>query len=258
MPLPQNCPITLISSPQNPRYKAWLRLTDAKGIKKHGEAIMAGRKVLAEVLQQFPQRVAGLIATAEAELEHLPVPPGLPVFITTPPLFADLDIYGTKGPLLLLHAPPLPEWDETVPEGLTLFLPFQNPINLGTTLRSAAALGASVVLLQEAATPYLPKSLRASGPALFQTPVMQGPPLARLAELHHLPLFALSPKGSNIFSFAFPKAVGLVAGMEGPGLDDHWPPDKRLSIPMQPQVESLNAAIAVAMAMACLEACKYN
>jgi len=248
-----------ISSAQNPRYKTWLRLLDARGIKKHGQMLIAGRKIITEVLDQFPERVQGVILKNGSKNEsgneegaaNLALPPGCPVYLLPHDLFAALDIYGIKEPVLLAKAPALPEWDGSLGFGLTVFLPFQSPINLGTTIRSAAAFGAAVVLLREAASPYLPKSLRASGPAVFQVPLFQGPSLEELAKHTHLPIFALSPKGENIFSFPFStfKSIGLVAGMEGPGLDLYWAEEKRLSIPMRAQVESLNASVAMGIAM---------
>ena len=251
-------PIVDISSEQNPRYKAWRTLLDGRGIKKQQEAIMSGPRIIREILTLFGQRATGLILRHLDELNvlgeaPLPAPEtGFTIFRVPPELFAPLDIYGIDAPLLLIAAPPLPVWDGSLAPGLTLFLPFQNPINLGTTIRSAAALGSPVVLLKEAASPYLPKSLRASGPALFQTPLMQGPSLDELSKCgNDLPLYALSPAGQNIFNFDFPDNCGLVAGLEGPGLIGEWPPDRLLSIPMQAGVESLNAAMAVSMALAC-------
>ncbi len=245
--------ITEISSAQNPRYKSWLKLLDGRGIKNQKMALIAGRKVLDECLQLFPGRIQGLILKKESDAAGLAVPPGCPVYLLPYELFAGLDIYGIREPLLLISAPPLPEWDGSLPEGLTVFLPFQNPINLGTAIRSAAAFGASVVRLREAAMPYLPKCLRASGPAIFQTPLFEGPGIEQLASHGHLPIFALSPKGKSLFGFPFEahERIGLVAGMEGPGLDEFWPEEKRLSIPMAANVESLNASVAISIAMAC-------
>ena len=247
-----------ISSGQNSRYKTWRALLEGRGIKRQQEAIVSGPKIIREILNLFGQRAIGLILRHLDELEALgetPLPApetGFTIFRVTPELFAPLDIYGINAPLLLIAAPPPPVWDERLAPGLTLFLPFQNPINLGTTIRSAAALGAPVVLLKEAASPYLPKSLRASGPAIFQTPLWQGPGLEELSRhSRNLPLYALSPSGQNIFEFNFPDDCGLVAGLEGPGLTGDWPEDRLLSIPMQSGVESLNAAMAVSMALAC-------
>lgn len=245
--------ISEITSSQNPRYKSWLKLFDGRGIKKQEMALIAGRKVLDEYLHLFPERVLGVIVKKAEDAAGLAVPAGCTVYLLPGELFAELDIYGIREPLLLVSAPPLPQWNGSLPPGLTVFLPFQNPINLGTTIRSAAAFGAAVVLLREAATPYLPKCLRASGPAIFQVPIFQGPSLGELASCGDAPIFALSPKGESIFSFPFAgkASIGLVAGMEGPGLDEYWPAKKRLSIPMAENVESLNAAVAMSIAMAC-------
>ncbi len=244
--------ITEISSARNARYKNWLRLLDGRGIKKQAAALVAGRKVLDEYLARFPERVQGVILKKAEDAAGLAVPEGCPVYLLPYDLFAELDIYGIREPILEISAPPPPEWDGRLPEGLTVFLPFQSPINLGTTIRSAAAFGASVVLLREAATPYLPKCLRASGPAIFQVPLFRGPGLEQLASYERLPIFALSPKGESLFSFPFADygRIGLVAGMEGPGLDEYWPAERRLSIPMTAGVESLNASTAMGIAMA--------
>ncbi len=251
-----------IASNQNQRYKSWLKALEGRGIKKNGEAIFAGKIFLRETLELFPGRVLGILARKTEEVlsfisdkTNTSTPP---VYILPKELFANLDIYGTDAPLLLISAPEPEAWPENLEPGLTLFLPFQNPINLGTIIRSAAAMGASVVVLKEAANIYHPKTLRAAGPAIFQTKIWRGPDLPGLAKLiqetefSHLPIFALSPRGENLFKFKFPTTLGLLAGPEGPGLDDTWPAANRLSIPMQAGVESLNAAAAVDMAMGCL------
>ena len=258
-----------IASPQNPRYKSWIKALEGRGIKKGGEAIFAGKTFLRETLKLFPHRILGILARNADEI--LPFvdkkldPPSLPsIYILSKELFAKLDIYGTDAPLLLISAPEPEPWPENLEPGLTLFLPFQNPINLGTIIRSAAAMGAGVVVLKEAANIYHPKTLRAAGPAIFHTKIWHGPDLGKLvaliaeAGLDQLPIFALSPKGENLFKFKFPSTLGLVAGPEGPGLDNIWPSASRLSIPMQPGVESLNAAAAVDMAMGCLFTAWHN
>lgn len=243
-----------ISSAQNARYKTWTQLTNARGIKKHGIALLHGRTFIDEVLDLYPNRAVGVITPSLELLSDAALPGKCPVYLVTSGLFADLDIYGINNLILVVSAPPLPRWEGELKKGLTVFVPFQNPINLGTTIRSAAALGAHVVLLQEAATPYLPKALRASGPSLFQIPIQAGPSIKTLAHLKDLPLFALSLTGENIYTFPFPETCGLVAGAEGPGLDDFWPADKRLTIPMHPQVESLNACVSMSIGMALFQA----
>ena len=244
-----------ITSAQNPRYKSWLKALESRGIKKQGEAILAGKKFLSEVLTDHPDRVLALLLCADkAGMEDMPrpAPENVPVYRLPGELFEKLDIYGTGAPLMLISAPEPPAWNSTLQPGITLFLPFQNPINLGTIIRSAAALGARVVVTREAANIYHPKTLRAAGPGIFKTEIMQGPSLSELAPHIDLPLFALGLNGQNLFKFKFPPTFGLVAGMEGPGLDsleETWPQTSMLTIPMRPGVESLNAGAAVDMAL---------
>ena len=250
----RNMSIMEITSRNNPRYKTWMRSLDGKSTKKTGEAIFAGKKFLQEMFNMFPEQCKAVLAQQPTDLRPYTLPKECPVFLLSSELFASLDIYGINAPLLVLDAQPFPLWNNTLAPGLTLFLPFQNPINLGTTIRTAAAIGAELVLLREASTPYHPKSLRASGPSIFQTPIRQGPSLAELAACagrSDMPLYALSLDGENMFTAKLPKTIGLVAGMEGAGLDGLWPQCRRLHIPMKNSVQSLNAAIAVAMAAAC-------
>ena len=167
------------------------------------------------------------------------------------PLFKELDVSGTHAPLLLARVPAMPEWSDADdwPLGCTLFVPFQDPENVGAVVRSAAAFGvARVVLLREAAHPFHPKSARAAGPALFQVPVLQGPSIRDLSS-QTVPIVALATDGPEIGAEPFPERFGLVPGVEGPGLPAPLREGPRRRIPIAPEVESLNAATATAIAL---------
>jgi 16S rRNA (guanine527-N7)-methyltransferase len=128
-------------------------------------------------------------------------------------------------------------------------VPFQDPENVGAVLRSAAAFGvARVVLLQEAAHPFHPRSARAAGSALLRVPMLQGPSITALVT-QRAPLLALSANGCDVGGFTFPSRFGLLPGLEGPGLPESLRTPAALSIPMQPGTESLNAAAATAIAL---------
>ena len=243
-------PIRDVVSESNPTYKLAVDLLTGKGIRKNGRALIAGPRVVAEVLARFPGRVEGWLTDSKG-----PSPPESDAnatwFRLADPLFRTLDTAGTRSPLLLVQVPEMPEWspDAPWPEGCTLFVPFQDPENVGAVIRSAAAFGvARIVLLREAAHPFHPKAARAAGTALFQVPLEHGPSIRDLRSAQ-TPLLALSAEGPDIGSEPFPDRFGLVAGIEGPGLPDHLRTGPTRRIPMQPGVESLNAATATAVAL---------
>jgi 16S rRNA (guanine527-N7)-methyltransferase len=241
-------PIREITSAANPTFKQCRELLGGSGIRKHGEALLAGSRIRTEVLAQAPEQVLGWLTGSQG----LPPPsPSIPWLRLSDPLFQELDVSGTHVPLLLVRVPAIPPWsdDDPWPVGCTLFVPFQDPENVGAVIRSAAAFGvARVVLLREAAHPFHPRSSRAAGPALFRLPLFKGP---RLGDLHvdNAPLIALDTTGPELSETPFPERFGLVVGVEGPGLPAHLRAGQRRRIAMQPGVESLNAAAATAIAL---------
>jgi 16S rRNA (guanine527-N7)-methyltransferase len=239
-----------ISSSSNRTLVRFKKLLSGRGIRKAGEAILAGERVVREVLKGHGDSCVAWIST-----EDFPPPekgpPGLVWYCLTPPLYKSLDLFGTGAPLLLIRFPPLLDWrdEETWPKGCTLFIPFQDPENVGSVIRSAVAFGVSrVVLLKEAAHPFLPKACRAAGACVLKLPLLNGPALEDLKPEGNL-VFALSTSGRNIRVVRFPKRFGFLAGLEGQGLPERFRTQKSLYIPMEPGCESLNAAAAVSVAL---------
>ncbi len=237
-----------ITSDSNPTFQRCHDLLRGPGIRKHGEAIVSGTRVCSEVLDQFPAQVLGWLTRTQG-----PPPPqeSITWLRFSDPLFKQLDIVGTHAPLLLVTVPAIALWsdDDPWPDGCTLFVPFQDPENVGAVIRSAAAFGvAQVVLLREAAHPFHPRGIRAAGPALFQVPLRQGPSLEDL-RVKNRPLIALDTSGTELGEAPFPDTFGLVVGVEGPGLPRHLRNGERRRITIEPGVESLNAATATAIAL---------
>jgi 16S rRNA (guanine(527)-N(7))-methyltransferase RsmG len=243
-------PMREVTSEANPTFKLCRDLLGGRGIRKHGRAILAGSRTVAEVLARSPDRAEAWLTPASG-----PPPPAdgpvLEWLRLADPLFKEVDVSGTHAPLLLVRVPEMPAWSDEAPwpEGCTLFVPFQDPENVGAVVRSAAAFGVSrVVLLREAAHPFHPKAARAAGPALFQVAMEQGPSIRDLSP-RHAPLIALATDGPELSEAPFPERFGLVAGLEGPGLPAHLRASERRRIAIAPGVESLNAATAVAVAL---------
>jgi 16S rRNA (guanine527-N7)-methyltransferase len=243
-------PMREVTSEANPTFKLCRDLLGGRGIRRHGKAILAGSRTVAEVLARSPDRAEAWLTPSSGP----PPPadrPGLEWLRLADPLFKEVDVSGTHAPLLLVRVPEMPAWSDEAPwpEGCTLFVPFQDPENVGAVIRSAAAFGVSrVVLLREAAHPFHPKAARAAGPALFQVAMEQGPSIQDLAP-RQAPLIALATDGPELSEAPFPGRFGLVAGLEGPGLPAHLRESERRRIAIAPGVESLNAATAVAVAL---------
>jgi 16S rRNA (guanine527-N7)-methyltransferase len=237
-----------ITSESNATYRLLSDLLTGRGVRKHDLAILSGPRITAEVAEKFPERVEGWITDADG-------PPPEDSSWTwhrlSSPLFKALDVAGTHAPLLLVKPPEIAAWsdDASWPDGCTLFAPFQDPENVGAVIRSAAAFGVPrVVLLQEAAHPFHPRASRAAGPALFQVELMTGPSIRELSASSH-PLIALDADGESLEAEPFPETFGLVVGVEGPGLPDRLRRGPKRRVPIADGVESLNAAVATAVAL---------
>jgi 16S rRNA (guanine(527)-N(7))-methyltransferase RsmG len=237
-----------LSSESNPSFRTFRDLLTGRGVRKHGQALIAGPRIIAEVRDRFPERVLAWITD---DSQSPPADDFVEWYRLSRPLFKELDVAGTNSPLLLVSVPTLPVWsdDQPWPEGCTLFIPFQDPENVGAVLRSAAAFGvARIVLLRESAHPFHPRSSRAAGTALFQVTLHEGPSIHELSA-QHVPLIALDTSGPALDESPFPSRFGLVVGVEGPGLPERLRQGQRRRIPISSRVESLNAATAAAVAL---------
>jgi tRNA G18 (ribose-2'-O)-methylase SpoU len=239
-----------ITSRHNPTFRKLLKLLTGQGMKRYGQALIAGPKQVNEILKDFPDRAVAIIVNKNEPVSRRKVPESAPKVYLSPSLFKELDVYGTDRPLLIVRVDPFPQWNpKDSSKGCTLYVPFQDPVNVGAVIRSAAAFGVSrLVLLKECAHPFHHKSTRAAGTAFLRIPLFQGPSIKEVPK-SRTPVITLSPNGQDIGRFRFPAAFGLLPGLEGPGLPANLKGLTALSIPMSPGMESLNAATATAVAL---------
>jgi 16S rRNA (guanine(527)-N(7))-methyltransferase RsmG len=238
----------IIESGDNAVFKQLKKLRSGRGIRKHQAALASGSKITAEILRNFPERCLAWISR-ENQPPGPDVPPHTAWYQLSAPLFQEIDEFGTNAPILMASIPDMIPWSPEAgfAPGCTLLVPFQDPENVGTVIRSAVAFGVTrIVLLAESAHPFHPKAVRASGGAVFHAKLHEGPSLSDLLPDHGI--IALSADGADITSFSFPASFGLIPGMEGPGLPPHLRKNT-VSIPISAAVESLNAAAAAAIAL---------
>jgi|RhiMethySRZTD1v2_1073278.scaffolds.fasta_scaffold12163_5 TrmH family RNA methyltransferase len=130
----------------------------------------------------------------------------------------------------------------------------QDPGNVGAIVRVAEAAGATgVVAAGASANPFGWKALRGSMGSALRLPVVAGVDAQDAvgeARRHGCRIVATVPRdGRRLFDADLTGPLALLVGGEGRGL----PPDivaladERMTIPMQAPVESLNAAVTVAV-----------
>lgn len=127
-----------------------------------------------------------------------------------------------------------------------------DPGNLGTLTRTALALGwDGIFFLPGCADPFNDKAIRASKGALFKLPFIKGSwdEFDKLANKHQLISLGATLDGKRPELFAGEKCF-LILGNEGQGLSvEGQGRGKKVSIPMQGNMESLNVSAAGAILM---------
>jgi len=240
-----------ITSSQNETFGIFTDLLTSRGISKYRQAFIFGEKAVVETVKNFYDRCLGLVMTPEMEESSKETSHGASLYVLSRDLFKILDVFGTGKPVLLVKVPEFENWSvEIKSQGCTLLVPFQEPGNVGATLRSAAAFGIKNILMTEGvAHPFHPKSSRAASGALFSFRYFKTSRLEQ-AVFKNQTTVALDLNGTSLDGFNFPSDFILVPGLEGRGLPENFKPSYRVTIPINhAAVESLNGPVAVAIAL---------
>jgi len=130
----------------------------------------------------------------------------------------------------------------------------QDPGNVGTIIRTAAAAGCTGVILTKGCTDvFASKVVRASMGSIFNVPIFEGLSISEVLSYfaqHCIDILATSLESSNVYFKAdFTKAIAVVFGNEGNGVSNQLleHAQDRLYIPLLGRVESLNVAASAAV-----------
>jgi RNA methyltransferase, TrmH family len=238
-----------------------------EGVRLTEEALRSGCQVAAVLFSESGERHRERLAPYISRPEI-----AFPVLRTTDRLFAGLaDTEHPQG-VAALVAPRLATLDDLLRAPQTACSPLlvilagvQDPGNVGTILRTAAAFGATGAVTAAdgqsgTASPFSPKALRASAGAALHLPLLPGMSLSIL--LAQLKIAGVSTLASSVhetgdahspllapWQVDWCQPVALLVGNEGNGLpiDVERAADARIRIPMSSGIESLNAAAAAAV-----------
>lgn len=240
-----------ITSRKNPLVVHMKKLgTDGDHRRACGEFLCDGEKLLKEALQ-YGAEITAVLHSGEA-------PAGIPRHI--PVYSVPYDILETVSPLKTPQSIVFSCRMKNMPADLSgggfhiILEGIQDPGNVGTVLRTAGAFGVdSVILTGACADPYHPKTIRATMGAIFRQPI-KSMTLQELAALKTggLTLYgaALTTDSRDIREVAL-KNAAVAIGSEGGGLSKALLDlcNGSLIIPMAPDCESLNAAVAAGIIM---------
>ena len=221
-----------------------------------GEYLCDGRKTLLEALR-FGARVTSVLWKEMAQ--EIELPPDTRQAVAPEELFDYASpMRNSPGPLFTVSikgcAKPGKLKNAIVLESV------QDPGNVGTVIRTANAFGMDAVILTgDCADLYHPKTVRSTMGAIFRQKVLEidrGLLKAFLAD-QELPLYAaaLDARAEDVRKVDLRHAAAAV-GSEGQGLSPELLAlsDRTIIIPMNPDSESLNAAMAATVLM--WEACR--
>lgn len=245
----------LISSAENPQFKLLKKIARAgRERRKLGLSLLDGVHLITALADSGGQaKFLVLRADAEAVPE---IASCLRRFKETPRIMLSATLFDkitpvehATGILAVLDIPqamPQPSVCGILLENI------QDPGNLGSILRSAAAAGVDTVYLsQGCAEAWSPKALRAGMGAHFVLAIQEQQDLARVIPQYER-VFATSLNASqSLYACELTGPVAFLFGNEGAGLSSELLAltTQQVTIPMPGHVESLNVAAAVAICL---------
>ena len=216
-----------IESPDNKNFKYFKSLLSSKGLKKEGHSLVMGDGLSSELKKLFPE--SKTIHFEESQS---------PDYLLSKSLFQSLATIKTNSAILLMPFQTPKEYNFKE-KSFDVFLPVGDPKNLGALIRTSLAFGVErIVLLKEAAHPFLPESIRSSSGSVFKAPLFKGP---SIKDLSSEALWTLDKEGSSLYDWK-PESlnkVKLLIGEEGGNISEKQR-NQSLSIPISSEIESLN------------------
>jgi TrmH family RNA methyltransferase len=251
--------IQRVTSRQNPRlHEAVTLVASARDRRKAGKCVLEGEHIVTTYVARYgpPETLVvtedALVRPAARALAE--AHSGRTLVVATA-LFDELATLPAGVGVLAVVPAPKPA--TASPAGFCLLLDdVQDPGNVGSLLRSAAAAGVGQVLLSKhCAFAWSPKVLRAGQGAHFHVDIHEDVDLTAWARAYREAggdvVAMVAAGGTDLYAAPFASRVALAIGNEGAGISAALAAQatQRVTIPMPGGVESLNAAAAGAVCL---------
>ncbi len=175
------------------------------------------------------------------------------VYVLSDSLFHNIS--PVKTPTGIIALVPIPTLEDiTVSKGAnfcTLLESIQDPGNLGSILRYAAAAGVCDIYMSDGcADAWSPKTLRAAMGAHFILRIHEKSDLTKIAQKFKGQVIATTLESDkSLYELSLDGPIAFVFGNEGAGLSElmYQAANEKITIPMPGKAESLNVAAAAAI-----------
>ena len=244
-------PTIFLESRDNPKIKHLRGLIEQNTYrKKQGQTVLEGTHLALAWLEK--DRMIKSIFTTEYALEHPDFEEifsqytGI-VFVLSESLYKDISTLGTTLPCLAVVDLPSSTQALNFTEDTLILENVQDPGNVGTLLRSAAAAGIEqIVCTKGSASLWSPRVLRAGMGAHFSLFTYENVELEDILTQFKIPVYVTSShEAESLYSKNFRKQCVWILGNEGQGVSDFaLKHAEAVSIPQPGGQESLNVAVA--------------
>ena len=240
----------IITSTQNQFVKQVRSLRDKKFRKQSGLFVVEGGNIFKDMPDGLS--VEYILATEERldEVQKLIFSTRVCVYVVSESVMKSLS--DTVTPYGLIAVLKTPQVEFSMPKGNALLLDgVSDPGNMGTIIRTAAARGFEDIYLLDCVDVYSPKVVRATLGGLFKVRLCEVDESEAIDLLDNLNSAVLDFGGEDLTKAEINSPILIVTGSEAHGVRDSvLAHSKRiLTLPMTNGIESLNAAVATAVAM---------
>ncbi len=235
----------VINSKQNAIIKYAFSLKDKKGVIKNGECLVESEKLVKELIaskhtvsavlccETYAQKFAYILQAYKGKIYYISaeISKYLADSVTTSGIFAFVKLPNAPTDIV-------PNTNFLVLENL------QDPTNFGALIRSARAFGYNTIYMIGGVFPYSYKTIRSSMGYVFDVEIIN----STISELKglNLPIFVGDMNGEDLSNVTKnTKRFGIAIGNEGSGASTQLKQlaTRIIKIPMQNNVESLNASV---------------
>ena len=243
--------IIFLESKDNPKIKHLRALIEqASYRKKQRQTVLEGSHLSLAWLEQ--QRKLNSIFTTEAALKHADLEKIIEqynghVFVIGESLYKDLSTLGNSLACLAIVDFPQLSYALDFTKDTLILENIQDPGNVGTLLRSAAAANIKqIITTQGSASLWSPRVLRAGMGAHFSLFCFENIDLDSILPQFKIPVLSTSShEATSLYSQDLTQSCVWILGNEGQGISDYaLEHSKAISIPQPGGQESLNVAVA--------------